>query len=116
MPKTVRTRLDGNRIRPDAQADWHYEDIIRNERDAQFEKARELILCRVLPVASALHPVAPTVFSHSAIPGSTPRPKTLCRDMGENGGAAGPPLIHIKLAALLAAGVIGSMQKEIPIN
>lgn len=46
------TRLDGTGIKPDMQADWCYEDIIRNERDAQFERARKLILCRVSSVAS----------------------------------------------------------------
>lgn len=37
------TRLDGTGINPDVQADWSYREIVRNQRDAQIERACELL-------------------------------------------------------------------------
>jgi carboxyl-terminal processing protease len=34
------TRLDGTGIKPDVQADWSYEDLVRDNRDLQLEQAR----------------------------------------------------------------------------
>jgi C-terminal processing protease CtpA/Prc len=46
------TRLDGKGIKPDTETDWSYEEIIRNGRDLQFEKSRELLLGGISSVAS----------------------------------------------------------------
>jgi carboxyl-terminal processing protease len=38
------TRLNGTGIQPDVQVDWSYDDIVRGNRDRQFEKAKELAM------------------------------------------------------------------------
>ena len=40
------TRLDGTGIEPEVEADWSYDEIVRNRGDVQFEKARELVIAR----------------------------------------------------------------------
>jgi carboxyl-terminal processing protease len=48
------TRLDGTGIEPDMQADWVYEDVVRQNFDAQLQKAREVVSDRISRFASAL--------------------------------------------------------------
>lgn len=45
-------RLDGSGINPDVQADWSYEEIVRKNRDVQFEQARRVVLDCISSVAS----------------------------------------------------------------
>lgn len=48
------TRLDGGGIKPDVQIDWSYDEIVREDRDVQLERAHEAVRDRISAIASVV--------------------------------------------------------------